>query len=153
MNTTSNTNTDTPSVFTYPLYTQLAQPSLVSHLLMPQSRLRSKARSFVVSTFTQLESDFLDINVQNIAQTPGHWHKHYVQFEIDGVMQATGKSEKVTDPFWVETFSLCVSHFLHQILELNRHQAMPCRHPFSHAGFTGHLVGLAVLSSIIVIKS
>lgn len=71
-----------------------------------------------MSTFTQLGLDLLDINVQKIAQMPGCGHKHYVQFEIDGVIQATGKSGKVTDPIWVETFSLYETHFLRQIREL-----------------------------------
>ena len=121
MNTTSNMNSDTPLVFTFSFYIQLAQGSSALRLLMPQSRLRSQARfgdKFGLSTFTQLGSDFLDIKIQKIAQTPGHWHKHYVQFEIDGIIQSTGKSEKVTDPTWVETFSLCVSHFLSKIREL-----------------------------------
>ena len=88
---------------------------------MPQSRLRSKARScekYAVSTLTQLRPDFLDINVQKIVQIPGYEHKHYVQFEIDGVIQVTGKSEKVTDAIWVETFSLYVSRLISQIQEL-----------------------------------
>ena len=45
----------------------------------------------------------------NVPQSPVHRHKHYVQFDIGGEVQATGKSEKVTDPVWAETLSLCVS--------------------------------------------
>lgn len=59
----------------------------------------------IASSDATIAIEIKDINVQKIAQIPGHWHKHYVQFEIDGVVQTTGKSQKVTDPIWLETFS------------------------------------------------
>ena len=60
----------------------------------------------------------IDIKISNIPQGLLRQHKHYVQFNVSGDTQETGKSDMSADPVWSETLSLCVLFpSLHVVLE------------------------------------